>query len=502
MSELADRHSGTLGGRLNELGSAGEAVTVAIESGCAARPDVQHTVWMLVNLLSRMERDVTSIELTGEDAPLIDRVIPFPTGTANLHDALKAASETIHAVPLRHTDAPSGRLVLNVGPGGVTDGLRVHGEGFCGAIHHGPIASHKVSNLPVGPYVAACLAAGEVFRRLRMTPERYPHARGLSLSAWDYSRGEGTIHDSGPDRLEVSVDFGLAGVGAVGCALMHTLWACPELTGAAVIADADEKGIEITNLNRCVIFNSTHLGTRKAGAAAVVCADSRVVWESVDGPYSRATLPRIPLLIASAVDRNGSRDQIQQGFWPARLLGASTKDLRAEILRCGPPAKGPCLRCYNPPETDVPTDVRREQLRGMSEAELASFAERIGRSPTLVRRWAIEGGCSEVADTALAYMKQQKEPPAVFAVGFVSCLAGVLLACELIKEHLGRPVALDDTYQTAKFQFWNPEAPPNGRPQRVVRDRKCPACRPGTPGVTKWAQRARQWSPATPVGAA
>ncbi len=364
MSELADRHSGTLGGRLNELGSAAEAVTVAIEPGCAERPDVQHTAWMLVNLLSRMAGIVTTIELTGEDAPLVERVIPFPTGAANLHDALQAASEAIHAVPLRHTDAPSARLVLNVGPGGDTHGLRVHGEAFCGAIHQGPIASHKVSNLPFGPYVAACLAAGEVFRRLRMASERYPHTKGLSLSAWDYSRGEGTIHDAGPDRLEVALDFGLAGVGAVGCALMHTLWACPELTGAAMIADSDEKGIETTNLNRCVIFNRAHLGARKASAAAVICADSPIVWEPVDGPYSRPRLPRIPALIVSAVDRNGSRDQIQQGFWPARLLSASTKDLRAEILRCGPAGEGPCLRCYNPPETDVPTDVRREQLGG------------------------------------------------------------------------------------------------------------------------------------------
>ena len=32
MSGLGDRHSGTLGGRLNELGSAEQTVTVAIEA--------------------------------------------------------------------------------------------------------------------------------------------------------------------------------------------------------------------------------------------------------------------------------------------------------------------------------------------------------------------------------------------------------------------------------------------------------------------------------------
>ncbi len=138
----------------------------------------------------------------------------------------------------------------------------------------------------------------------------------------------------------------------------------------------------------------------------------------------------------------------------------------------------------------------------MSEPELASFAEQIGRSPALVRRWAIEGGCSEVADSALRYMRGQEEPPTVFAVGFVSCLAGVLLAGELIKEHRGRPGALDDTYQTAKFQFWNPTATANGRPQRVVRDPKCAACSPSAPGVVAWTQRALVWHPAHQGGAA
>lgn len=495
MSGLGDRHSGTLGGRLNELGSSEQTVTVTIEVGCAGRPDVQHAAWMLVNLLSRMEGIVTAVELAGEDAPLIGRVIPFQTGAGTLQGAFLAAAETIGAVPVRHTGAAGMGLLLIVGPGGDTEGLRVHGEGWCGAIRQGPIASRRASKLPFGPYVAACLAAGEVFRRLRMDPKRHPPTKGLSLSAWDCTRGEGTIHDAGPERLEATLDFGLAGAGAVGCALMHTLWACPGLNGAAVIADSDEKGIDTTNLNRCVIFNRTHLGDRKASIAAAVCAEADIVWEPVDALYARDTLPRRPELVVSAVDKNRSRDQIQQGFWPARLLGASTKDLRAELLRCGPPGIGQCLRCYNPPETDIPSDVRREQLRDLSETELAAFAAQIDQPLALVRQWARDGGCSEVAEAALGFMQDQDEPPAMFAVGFVSVLAGVLLAGEVVKEHLGRPAPLDDEHQSVKFQFWNPGATLNGCPRRVGRDPNCPACRPNTPGVQVWLQRARDWRP-------
>jgi ThiF family len=495
VSEIADRHSGTLGGRLNELGTAAAPVTIAIEAGCAGRPDVQHAAWMLVNLLSRAEGVVTAIDLTGDDAPLRDRVIPFKTGEDTFTDALQRAAESVGGIPIRRTGTASAGPLLVVGPGGDTDGLRLHGEGWCGAISRGAITSRGVSRLPLGPYIAACLAAGEIFRLLRMPAERYQPIEGVSLSAWDYSRGEGTIRSVGPEQLRAELDVGLAGVGAVGCALIHSVWACPGLSGAAVIADSDKDGIDTTNLNRCVVFNATHVGARKASTAAEVCFDSDVAWEPVDGPYSRSELPRIPALLVSAVDGNRSRDQIQQGFWPARLLGASTKDLRAEVLRCGPPGVGPCLRCYNPPETDVPTDVRREQLRGLSEAELEEFAAGIGYEPVLVRRWATQGGCSELADAALEQMRGQDEPPSMFAVGFVSVLAGVLLASELIKEQFGRTCPLDDTHQTAKFQFWNPEAAANGRPQRVTRDPKCPACRPGGPGVAVWTQRALAWRP-------
>ena len=91
-----------------------------------------------------------------------------------------------------------------------------------------------------------------------------------------------------------------------------------------------------------------------------------VTWRPIDNRYTVEAVPRLPGLLISAVDTNRSRAQLQQDFWPARLLAASTRDLRAEVLRCGPPAEGRCLSCFNPPEVDVPDDVRREQLRDLA----------------------------------------------------------------------------------------------------------------------------------------
>jgi len=328
---------------------------------------------------------------------------------------------------------------------------------------------------------------------VRLRPDLYDTFDELSFSAWDYTSGPGNLHCVGPELGETAVDFGLAGAGAVGCALMHTLWACPTITGNAVIADSDPHGIDTTNLNRCVIFGRQHIGLPKASTASRILRDAGIAWDPIDAPYARANLSRVPEVLVSAVDTNRSRDQLQQGFWPARLLAASTKNLRAEIFRCGPPGQGPCLRCFNPPAIDLPDDVRREQLRGMDPKDLAIFAASISQPGELVRRWANEGGCGEVGDAAIQQLRKLDQAPAMFSVGFVSVLAGVVLAAEVIKEHIGRDSPLDDDMQSAKFQFERPAASANGRPQPTLRDPACPACDPVGDGLQIWRSRAAAW---------
>jgi len=489
MTGLADRHSGTLDGRLDELGTRTAVVAVCIEPGTAATFAVQHTAWMLVNLLARLTGIVCRVLIAGDDAPLLARVTPLSGSAHTLQEALLDGARSIGGAPVHVADGTAPDYELHIRPGPAAGGWRVHGEGYCGAISRGAIASVSTSRLPFGPYTAACLAAGEIFRATRLRPDLYQRVAALSFSAWDYTLGHGELHQIGPDLDDLILDFGLAGTGAVGCALLHALWACPQLAGEAVIADSDPDGVDDTNLNRCVIFGEEHIGMPKATTAAAVLAASSIAWLPVDDRYARSTLPRVPEMLVSAVDTNGSREQLQQGFWPARLLTASTKNLRAEVLRCGPPGEGRCLSCFNPPEVDLPDDVRREQLRSLSPEDLATFAVQIGHPVALVRRWAEEGGCSVVGDAALARLRVGDDPPAMFAVGFVSVMAGTLLAVELVKEHLGRPVALNDQHQNAKFQFENPTADRNGRPTTVQRDRNCGACVADGPGVQVWSRR-------------
>jgi molybdopterin/thiamine biosynthesis adenylyltransferase len=477
------------------------SVGIEVEPACGNSASVQHAAAMTINLLCRFEGLVSEIRVAAGKEPIRPRTFPFAPGADTVAEAILATASAIDGVPAIDADPSGAERILRIGPGPAGPWLRLHGEGFCGAIGTGAISSVSSSALPFGPYIAACLAAGEVFRAARLPAERYDPVEALSYSAWDGTLGSGQIHQPGEEGCEVILDFGLAGVGAVGCALMHALWASPGVAGKAIIADNDEKGIEATNLNRCVLFAASDIGSQKASTAARVCADAEIEWKPLDGIYTRSALSWVPEMLVSAVDTNRSRDQLQQGFWPARLLGASTQDLRAELIRCGPPGSGPCLRCFNPPEADIPEDVLREDLRNLSDIELAAFARRIDKPVALVRRWAEEGGCSEVAAAAIGSMRDGQETPKMFAVGFVSVLAGTMLGAELVKEHLAGAPGLDDSHQSAKFQFFRPTVSENGRPKTVQRDAKCPACAEGQPGVDTWRKRFQAWSPpASAVG--
>lgn len=496
---IGDRHSGDLGGRLTP-GDDAERVIVAVHLDGANATAAQHTAWMLVNLLSRLEGVVEEIELIGGNHQLREGVIPA-MGTLprrSLAEALAAAAALISQITVRGTErASEAASTWHVGPGPAPSlGRRVHGEGFCGGICRSALLSNAESALPFGPYVAACIAAGEVFRSARVP--RAAAVDALFFDIWGYRKATAWSGSAGPTTLDLGLDVGLAGGGAVGCAVIHTLWACRGLHGTLIVADDDEQGVDRSNLNRCVLFTGQHVGRQKATTAAAVCEGRTLSIVGVDGRYERSELPGVPPVLASAVDTNTSRHQLQAAFWPARALGASTKDLRAEVKRLGPPGEGPCLGCFNPREADVPDDVIRSELAAMTPGELARWIEARGLPSAQVQAWIRDGGCGQVADSVLAARRAEHTDPPMFSVGFVSVLAGVMLAAETVKTFRGEPTSvLGDTDQVAKFQFFDPTSSANGVPRREMRDARCATCQPDGVGPKVWARRWREWLPPT-----
>ena len=295
---------------------------------------------------------------------------------------------------------------------------------------------------------------------------------------------------NGPD-LDAPLDLtgvALAGAGAVGTAWMHTLWATEAVRGQIPVADSDAQGVTLTNLNRGVLFTRSDLREPKATTAATACAGP-IDWRPAATRFE--DLEVTPIILVSAVDTNTSRAALQARY-PARLLSGSTKDLRAEVLICGPPGQGACLRCYNEPEHEMPdAEVRARALADGGEPLLAELAAGEGVTVDVMRDLLAAGECSEMSERALRQLRAEfgVTVPA-FAVGFTSVAAGTLLAVETLRTALGldRPVdggpfAANDVL----MQFRRPNAVVNG-PTLLGRDTACPACAPG-PRVDLWGER-------------
>jgi len=460
-------------------------VTVVVPPEVAHRARVQHVAWMLLNLLSRQQRVVSRIGLIcPPDVAQAGRVIPMADRALDLRAALVAGNEAIGVVPVV-PDLTAGRLLM---VGGVSaaqpDCLYVTGNGWCGGISATPVEMvGPESELPFGPYIAACLAAGEVFKAARLKPGSYATPPSVFYSAW--TRCASTLFiPAGPVELKRELDFALGGVGAVGCALLHTLDCCPGISGKSVLADNDRKGLEGSNLNRYVLFGKASIGRKKATEAARLLADSALRFEPHDQPIE--AIGPIPKVVVSAVDTNPSRAAIQNRY-PAQILSASTHDLRAEVLRCGPPGIGACLRCYNPPEIAKSDQQIALEIRAMSDDELAAHARAAGVTVVEARQWAASQKCGMAGDGVLKHFRESEPQVHGFAVGFVSVMAGTLLAAELV---MGDPDT-DGAMRTGNrsvFQFWSPSAPSN-RSSDYVRDPACPMCRPDSPAVQIWNDR-------------
>ncbi len=492
MSDIADRHSGDVEGRLTELASTTPIrVTLSIKPDSAHLLAVQHTAWMTLNLLARLQRVVDEIELVcPSGVPLGPHVIPFSgDATLDLATQLRQGAGEVGAVPVVASPGISA-IHLSVGPfGQAADGLyHVAGNGWLGGVSRSPIQLACPSRLPFGPYIAACLAVGEVFKHVRAKVDLFERPECVFLSSWTYRVSQELEVDEGPGQLPpVSLDHTLAGVGAVGSAWIHALWACPDLTGTVALYDPDPDGIDLTNLNRYVLFGQASIGQRKVTEAKRVAASCGITWVDCDTGIEQST--RRTDTLVSAVDNNETRAAIQN-LYPARILSASTEGLRAEVLRCGPPGQGACLSCYNPPDA-VESDVAlRERIGRWSVEERTRRAGQVGLSETDLDHVTDPVRCGELGPDKMALLRRTAdEREARFAVGFVSVLAGTLLAGETLKDRLAScDVPLNDARSRAVFQFLRPLAQTNG-PTFYHRDPACPRCDPSTTAGHIWQQR-------------
>ena len=416
---------------------------------------------------------------------LAGRISPLMGTATMLTEGIAAGAAAIDTVPVAIAEElPDIRLVI--GPGDtVQGGIRVYGEGWCGGIARGTaIPAAESSALPFGPYIAAAIAVGEVFRVARIDLILYPPPDSAFYSLWSHQAAR-TYIPGGPAVLpDVILDETLAGVGAVGCICAHVLWAADGVGGEVLLVDGDLKGIDITNLNRYLLFGRQHVGNLKASSARDLLASCRTHWSVHDGPLE--TAPGLHRRILCAVDVNEAR-MAAQTRWPESLLMASTNELRAEVVRCDPRYRGPCARCHNDPETVTPDEELRRQFREASPDRQRDIASRNNATLEEVIAWAETGECGTSGERVRDAMRAGQSGPPAFAVPFVSLAAGTMLGAEVVKEQLDAPVPLSPERQHATLQFWTPAASRGA--SRYGRDPRCPLCRPDSEAVTLWRER-------------
>jgi ThiF family len=491
------RHELDAGGLLVEPDDRREiSVLVRIDGATAHLPSVQHAAWMTINELVRLRGVVSAVGLScPPGVALAGRIVPLAPRQLDLASAILAGGEEIGIVPVTivaadEDDAAYDRTLL-IGPGESNDGIRVHGEGWWGGYSDtSVVAAHPEDPNPIGPYIAASLIVGELFCALALRD--YEATPQLFLSAWTLTVAT-EPPDACPPLEAVELDVLLVGVGAVGSMVVHVLWAADAVTGKVVLCDADPKGVDDTNLNRYVFFGRSSIGKQKASEAAGIGSDARVHLDPIDGPVQ--TVENFPARVVSAVDINTAREAIQARY-PARILSASTRDLRAELLRVAAPHAGGCLRCFNPPEEQPDDNALRQAIETGEYGDVADLAAAHGLTVEEIEAWVVRGECGRASERLLPALRSELRLPPEFAISFVSSLAGVLLAAELLKDTFAVTIPLDDTKVRFVFQFAKPLARTN-RPGCYLPDPSCPLCGSGANqiGVAKWKERARTLVP-------
>jgi hypothetical protein len=246
-------------------------------------------------------------------------------------------------------------------------------------------------------------------------------------------------------------------------AFLHVLYPLKGARADLTLIDNDPEGVTDTNLNRCVLFGLRHAATfhPKASTAAALLGNGELVVEAFDDSWQawRSEHPDRPLgLVISAVDKNSCRHAVQDAL-PRLILGASTNDMRAQVNLYDVLGGGPCLRCRNRPEARVSDDEVIARLKGLPPSEREHEARRVGVNPSVLAAFLSDplGNCGLVSGATLQKFGGGSDE-VEWAVGFVSVLAGVLLAAEYLKLGLGSlSPTLNARENTFRFQYWRPD---------------------------------------------
>ena len=457
--EIAQRHLLPVDGLEAKLQFEQQSVRIVVSERWASSKSGQLLTSCLVNLLCRQLKLVRHIEVI---APETGALIRLPNGNdlCNFPDCLQAlaawAVKDAISVSTVQTTVKADHTIfvgeflqeLNTDDG---HALVVIGDGWRAWVGDATNSKRLIAPTcanPLGPFLAAALVAGEIFKRSRGI------LRGKFLASAGYSLWSGTTSpdwdalEDGPGIAERALPpVHMIGAGAVGNALAYIVAHLGLIASYFVLIDDDK--YDRTNLNRCLLAGWKDFGHHKVDAIACALRAGGVgafpfpaaiksylsdMRQGLRTDVARQVDDLIFPIAVSCVDKGMSRQDIH-GLHPQLLLGGSTLDLQAKAnLYTGLPGAA-CLACFNPAERDGEKMRALEtQLRNMPASERGGFLTTNGLDVQAVEEYLSGAKCGGFGEAALRDFATR--PTSEFSVGFVSLGAGILLAAALLRSAL------------------------------------------------------------------
>lgn len=488
---LGDRHliPDASGALLPVEGDRAGTVRVVAPLEVARTYSGQHMLWMLFNLLIRQDRLVNRVVAEVPEVPLLDGVAPIGTAE-NLPLTLMRLAEMVVGSHVRvdvlksDTSPADVEILVANAPSSTAAGHRfcMYGSGWNAYVGQPGSAPNleSASRNPLGPYFSACLAAGEVFKKLRQfRPGRGQFIGNLAFSLTDLNAYPAWADMPG-EELPLNIAIGepyLVGAGAVGQAFALALGATPGVQGHVTVIDPQDLD-DITNLNRYPLAQHNDFERRRPKVEIV--ADylrsrglgvhaEKAMWQDYLRRTNR-TAQRTDLAAREAsyryetvlscvddTDGNSARHAIQN-VWPRTLIGASTHGdgLRTTVSLYDVLSGGMCLKCYNPLR-DSRQELQRlvSQLQSMLPDERATWIQERNLDIKEIEVALSDPGCASVGMKQLAdYVDRPGSPN--FSVGFTSVAAGVILAAQFIKLAIKKSAFPPEVGCSHFFYFLNP----------------------------------------------
>jgi len=454
--DIGDRHLRAADGLKDSADAKPASVRIIVADEWASSRAGQLLVSCLVNLLARQAGIVEHVEIVATETPL---VISLPSGATHLRfpqcledlgrwsvnkrvtvSVTPNSSLCDYSIVIGHVGGStflSGTVYVVVGDGW---------NAWIGEPSHAPADLTPRSENPLGPFLAAALASGEIFKRSRgLLRGSYLTANGFSLWSGDASVNWGDLVN-GPELAGHTLPpTHLVGAGAVGNAFAYVV-TYSQFRDAYVVA-IDDDCYDSTNLNRCLAAGWADIGQPKVDALAHLLISANLgafpyphtvndyIIDQRSGLRPDAAQEANELdfkIVLSCVDKGVSRQHVQ-GLHPHLLAGASTLDLRAQSNLYGTWPGAACLGCYNRAERDGDKLRALEmKVRGLPTDKRREFFLANGLDTDAIEKYLADPQCGTVGETALRDFAIK--PPQDFSAGFVSLTAGLLLASALFRQ--------------------------------------------------------------------